>query len=84
MYIEHIRAVKNHEMFESNGYNSPVFMPPQPRPARGIERSGCPYICPSVDQVNIFVQVRISRPINGSKQGYRKPIFCRFRLIYSL
>ena len=35
-------------------------MPPQPRPARGIER-------PSIDQVNIFVQGRISRPINGSK-----------------
>ena len=44
-----------------------IFMPPRPRPAGGIERSGCPYVCTSVDQVNIFVQSRISRPINGSK-----------------
>ena len=46
-------------------------MPPRPQPTGGIERSGCPYVCacvhPSVDQVNIFVQSRISRPINGSK-----------------
>ena len=25
-----------------------IFMPPQPRPARGIERSGCPYVRTSV------------------------------------
>ena len=41
--------------------------PPQPRPAGGIERSGCPYVRPSVDQVKNFGQGRISRPINGSK-----------------
>ena len=41
------------------------FMPPQPRLA-GIEHSGCPYICMSVDQINIFVQGRISRPINST------------------
>ena len=27
----------------------------------------CPYVCPSVDQVKIFVQGRISRSIDGSK-----------------
>ena len=36
-------------------------------PLGGIERSGCPYVCASVDQVKIFVQGRISKPINGSK-----------------
>ena len=36
-------------------------------PAGGIERSGCAYVRPSVDQVKFFVQDRISRPINGSK-----------------
>ena len=40
------------------------FMPARPWLSGDIERSGCP---PSVDQVNIFVQGRISRPINGSK-----------------
>ena len=44
-----------------------IFMPPQPEPAGGKERSGCPYVRTSVDQVKIFVQGRISRPINGSK-----------------
>ena len=50
-----------------------VFMPPRPRSAGDIERLDCPYVHvrlyvrPSVDQVNIFVQGRISRPINGSK-----------------
>ena len=39
----------------------------RPRPAGVIERSGCLYVRPSVDQVNIFVQGRISKPINGSK-----------------
>ena len=58
--------------------NSAPFYAPWPRPAGGIERSGCPYvrtyvrpvrrsICPSEDQVKIFGQGRISRPINGSK-----------------
>ena len=46
-------------------------MPPQPRPAGGIERSGCTYVRayvhPSVDQVKVFVQGRISRTINDSK-----------------
>ena len=42
-------------------------MPPRPRPAGGIERSGCLYVRTSVDQVKIFVQGGISRPINGSK-----------------
>ena len=27
----------------------------------------CAYVHPSVDQVKVFVQGRISRPINGSK-----------------
>ena len=44
-----------------------IFMPPQPRPAGGIACSGCPYVRTSVEQVNIFVQGRISRPNNGSK-----------------
>ena len=42
-----------------------IFMPP--RPIRDLERSGCPYIHPSKDQVKIFVQGRISSPTNGSK-----------------
>ena len=42
-------------------------MPPRPRPTGAIERAGYPYVRPSVDQVKIFVQGRISRPINGSK-----------------
>ena len=47
-------------------------MPPRPRPAGGIERSGCPYVRtsvhPSVRRPGyIFVQGRISRPINGRK-----------------
>ena len=46
-------------------------MPLQPWPAEVIERSGCPYVCVyvhlSVDQVEIFIKGRISRPINGSK-----------------
>ena len=32
-----------------------------------IECSGCLYVRTSVDQVKIFVQGSISRPINGSK-----------------
>ena len=50
-----------------------MFMPPQPRPAGGIGRSGCPYVRtsvhvrPSVDQVKMAVQGRISRPINDRK-----------------
>ena len=58
-------------------------MPPRPRTAEGIEHSSWPclrhadvrradinallLVHPSVDQVKIFVQDRISRPINGSK-----------------
>ena len=42
-------------------------MPPRPRPAGGIERLGCPYMHTSVGKVNIFVQGRILRLINGSK-----------------
>ena len=44
-----------------------IFISPRPRPAGGIEHSGCPYLCPSVDQVKIFVQGKNSIPINGSK-----------------
>ena len=44
-----------------------IFMPPRPRPAGVIECLGCLYVCPYVDQVNIFVQGRISRPINSCK-----------------
>ena len=61
----------------NNGFNSPgkyFYAPTKPRPA-SIERSGCPYMCTSVrpsvvDQVKIFVQGSISRPINGSKLIY--------------
>ena len=46
-------------------------MSPRPWPVGGIERTGYPYmrksVCPSVHQVKIFVQSRISTPINGSK-----------------
>ena len=42
-------------------------MPPWPRPAGGIERSGCAYIRPSVAQVKIFVNGRISGTIDDSK-----------------
>ena len=46
-------------------------MRPRPRPTGRMERSGCPYVrpsvCPSEDQVKIFVKGRISVPINGSK-----------------
>ena len=45
-------------------YISCVFMPPRPLPAGGIEFL---YVRPSIDQVKIFVQGRISRPIHGSK-----------------
>ena len=41
--------------------------PPWPRPATGIERSGCAYIHPSVAQVKIFVQGRISGTIDDRK-----------------
>ena len=41
----------------------------------GIECSGCVYIRPSVDQVKIFVQGRISRPINGSKLMFHMRMF---------
>ena len=33
-----------------------LFMPPRPRSTEGIERSGCLYVLPSVDQVKVFVQ----------------------------
>ena len=39
-------------------------MPPRPWSAGGIERSGCPFVRPSVAQVKIF---RIARTINGRK-----------------
>ena len=46
-------------------------MPPRPLPAGDIERLGRPYVrtsvCPSEDQVMIFGQGRILRPIKGSK-----------------
>ena len=42
-------------------------MTPWPRPAAGIERSGCAYIRPSVAQVKIFVQSRISGTIDDRK-----------------
>ena len=48
-------------------YYCRIFMPLRPRPARGIERSGCQYVHTSVDKVEIFIQGSISRPINGSK-----------------
>ena len=44
-----------------------LFMPSRPQPAGGIERSSCVYVRTSIDHVKIFVQGRISRPINGSK-----------------
>ena len=42
-------------------------MPPWPRPATGIKHSGCAYIRPSVAQVKIFVQGRISGTIDDRK-----------------
>ena len=42
-------------------------MLPRPWSAGGIECSGCPYVHPSIAQVKIFVQGRISRTINGRK-----------------
>ena len=43
-------------------------MPPRPRPAGGLERSDFrTYVRPSVAQVKIFIQGRISRSINGRK-----------------
>ena len=56
-----------------------AFYAPPPTPAAsahwGIERSDCPYartcirayVRPSVDQVKMSVQGRISMPVNGSK-----------------
>ena len=41
--------------------------PPWPQPAGGIERSGCAYIRPSVAEVKIFVQGRISGTIDDRK-----------------
>ena len=52
-----------------------TFMPPRPRPAGDIERSGFPYVRPSEDQVKIFGQGRISRPINGRKLIFRLRIY---------
>ena len=39
------------------------------------EHSGCAYICPSIDQVKIFVQGRISRHINGSKLIFHMRVY---------
>ena len=54
-------------------------MPPRPWSAGGIERSGCPYVRPSIAQVKIFFQGRISRIINGRKlifePRHEKPVF---------
>ena len=50
-----------------------VFMPSRTRPL------GCryvhPYVRTTVDQVKIFVQGRISRPINGSKLIFRMRMY---------
>ena len=58
-------------------------MPPRPWSAGCIERSGCPYVRPSVAQVKIFVQGRISRTINGRKLIFEplheKTVFRNFR-----
>ena len=59
------------------------FYVPRPRRVGGIERSGCLYAHTSVrppvrtlvDQVKIFVQGRISRPINGSKLIFHMSIY---------
>ena len=51
------------------------FYDPRPRPTGGIERLGCPYVHPSVDQVKIFVQGSISRPINGSKLIFHMRVY---------
>ena len=55
-------------------------MPPWPRTARDLERSGCPFcihtsVRPSEDQVQIFVQGRISRPINGCKLTFHMRMY---------
>ena len=50
-------------------------MPPRPRSAGGIDRSGCSYVLQCVDLVKIFVQGRISRPINGSKLIFHMRVY---------
>ena len=65
-----------HPRFEQHFLNNlSCFFAPQPWPARGIELSGFPYVRLSLDQVKIFVQGRISRPINGSKLILHKRIY---------
>ena len=71
-----VKALSNISFYTEASYGY-FIMPQRPHNASaasarrrwggGIERWGCPYVCPSVDKVKIFVQGRISRPINGSK-----------------
>ena len=42
---------------------------------RAFGLSVCAYLCPSVDQVKIVVQGRISRPINGSKLIFHMMVY---------
>ena len=66
--IVRMHTADQHHSLKSICADKYVFMPLQPRPSGGIEHSGFPYMCmSSVDQVNIFAQGRISRPVNGSK-----------------
>ena len=52
------------------------FMSLRPMPVhRAFGLSVCVYVRPSVDQVKIFVQGRISRPINGSKLVFHMRIY---------
>ena len=63
-----MHTADQHHSLKSICADKYVFMPLQPRPSGGIEHSGFPYMCmSSVDQINIFAQGRISRPVNSSK-----------------
>ena len=52
--------------YKENRFKVVVFYVPAPRPS-GVHRPFGLSVRPYVDRVNIFVQGRISRPINGSK-----------------
>ena len=51
--------------------------PPGAQSVRVVCMCVCVYVRPSVDQVNIFVQGRISRPINGSNLIFHIRVYLR-------
>ena len=63
-------SIFNISQIASENFSTHFFiMPPRPRPAGGIERSGCPYVHTSI-RMSVHPYTRltwISRPINGSK-----------------